>query len=147
MLREPIASDFEKAFNLESKKQKMQEHELCLTHKRFPLLTYRPGTFVKFEGGLWSKKIFLHGNEYRVNDIFLEANAVDEGPDADHNMPYSQYNIDMHSRLELKREKALNLPPFKAPSYPIYVEGKIVSEQGKDEEETYQIYQAPADRA
>ena len=143
LLHEPIASDFEKAFNLESKKQKIREHEICLTHRRFPLLTYRPGTFVTFEGGLWSNKIFLRGNEYRVKDIFLQAHAVDEVPDADHNMPYSQYDINMRSRLELKSEKALNMPPFKAPSYPIYVEGKIVSEQGKEEEETYQIYKHP----
>jgi len=58
-------------------------------------------------------------------------------------MAYSRYNIDMRSRLELKEEKALNMPPFKVPSYPIYVEGKIVSEQGKEEEETYQIYKHP----
>ena len=78
-----------------------------------------------------------------MRDIFIQAKAVDEGPDADHNMEYSRYNIDMRSRLELKDEEALNLPPFKAPSYPIHVEGKIVSEQGSDEEETYQIYEHP----
>jgi len=143
LLREPIAADFEKGFNLEAKKQKSRDHEIYLTHRRFPLLTYRPGTFVKFEGGLWSNKIFLKGNEYRVKEIFLRVHAVDDGPDADHNMAYSRYNIDMRSRLELKEEKALNMPPFKVPSYPIYVEGKIVSEQGKEEEETYQIYKHP----
>jgi len=143
VLREPIAADFEKAFNLESKRQRSKEHELCLTHKRFPLLTYRPGTFVKLEGELWSSKIFLHDKEYRVNDIFIQAIAIDEGPDADHNMPYAGYNIDMRSRLELKKETALNLPPFKFPSHPVYVEGKIVSEQGKEEDETYQIYKHP----
>jgi len=143
LLREPIASDFEKAFNLEAKKQKSRGHEIYLTHRHFPQLTYRPGTFVKLEGGLWSSEIFLQVNEYRVKDIFLQAYAVDESPDADHNMTFSGYNIDLRSRLELKGEKALNIPPFKAPSYPIYVEGKIVSEQGEEEEETYQIYKQP----
>jgi hypothetical protein len=140
LLREPIAADFEKAFNLESKKQKSREHELHINHNRFPLLTYRPDVFVKLEGGLWSEKIFLHGKEYRVRDIFIQAQAADENPDADHNLTYSRYDIDMRSHLEPKDEKALSLPPFEAPLYPIYVEGKIVSEQGKDEEETYQIY-------
>jgi hypothetical protein len=143
LLREPISSEFEDAFSLESRKQKVREHEIILTHRRFPLLTYRPGSFVKFEGGLWSGKIFLQGNEYRVRDIFLQANAANDAPDADHNMPYTQYNMDMRSRLELTSEEALSMPPFKAPSYPIYVEGKIVSEQGQEEEETYQIYQHP----
>jgi hypothetical protein len=143
LLREPISSEFEDAFSLESRKQKVREHEIILTHRRFPLLTYRSGSFVKFEGGLWSGKIFLQGNEYRVRDIFLQANAANDAPDADHNMPYTQYNMDMRSRLELTTEESLSMPPFKAPSYPIYVEGKIVSEQGQEEEETYQIYQHP----
>jgi hypothetical protein len=143
VLREPIASEFEKAFSLESEKQKIREHGICLTHRRFPLLTYRPGSFIKCEGGLWSTKTFIYGNEYRVRDIVFQAHAVNEAPDSDHNMPYSRYNTDMHSRLELKSEKALNVPPYKAPSYPVFVEGKIVSEQGKDEEETYQIYKHP----
>ena len=143
LLRLPIASDFEKAFNLESKKQKIRSHEIHLTHCRFPQITYRPGIFVKLESGLWSDEIFPHGTEYRVRDIFLHVRAVDEEPDADHNMEYSRYNIDMCSRLELKDEGALNLPGFKTPSYPIYVEGKIVSEQGDEEEETYQVYEHP----
>lgn len=143
LLREPITSDFEAAFTLESSKQKSRYHGIYLTHRRFPQLTYRPGIFVKLEDGLWSGKIFLKGKQYRVKDIFIQAHAVNDDPDADHNMANALYDIDMNSGLELKEEKALNLPPFQAPSYPIYVEGKIVSEQGKDEEETYQIYQHP----
>lgn len=143
LLREPIASDFDDTVNLESGKQKVRKHEIFLAHRRFPLITYRPGVFVKFEGGLWSTKTFITGNEYRVRDIVLAANASDQGPDADHNMPYAQYDIKMHSRLELTSEEAMNVPSFRTPSYPIYVEGKIVSEQGEEEEETYQIYQHP----
>lgn len=138
-----VASDFEDAFNLESNKHKIRGHEFHLIHCRFPQITYRPGIFVKIEGGLWSDKIFPHDTEYRVRDIFLQAQAVDEEPDADHNMEYSRYNIDMRSRLELKDEGALNLPGFKTPRYPIHVEGKIVSEQGDEEEETYQVYEHP----
>jgi hypothetical protein len=140
LLRESVASEFENACNLESEKPKIRGHVLFVTHKRFPLLTYRPGIFVKLEGGLWSDKIFLHGKEYRVRDIFMKVQAEDDNPDADHNMPFSRYHLDLHSRLELKSEKAATMPPFKAPVYPIHVEGKIVSEQGKDKEETYQIY-------
>jgi hypothetical protein len=143
LLREAIASDFDDAVSLESGKQKIREHEIFLTHRRFPLITYRPGTFVKFEGGLWSDRSFIYGNEYRVRDILIQANSANDAPDADHNMPYTQYNIDMRSQLELTSEEALNMPIFKAPSYPLYVEGKIVSEQGQEEEETYQIYPHP----
>lgn len=143
LVLESNAGNFEKAFRLESRKRKSRQHELLLTHRRFPLLTYRPGTFVKFEGGLWSKRIFLKGKEYRVRDISLEAHAVHDAPDADHNMMSATYRMEMTSRLELKGERALNLPPFKAPAYPIQVEGKIVSDEGQEKEETYQLYQYP----
>jgi len=56
---------------------------------------------------------------------------------------YTKYKIKMTSQLELKGERALNMPPFKVPAYPIQVEGKIVSEEGKEEEETYQLYKYP----
>lgn len=141
LLRLPIASDFDKAFNLESKKEKSRKHEIFLTHRRFPLLTYRPGVFVKLEDGLWSQKIFLHDKEYRVRNIDFTARSVNENPDADHNMSFAKYHIEMQSQLELKTDASLNLPDFKTPVYPIHVEGKIISEQGKEEDKTYQIYQ------
>lgn len=143
LVLESNPENFEKAFRQQSRKRKSRGHELFITHKRFPLLTYRPGIFVKFEGGLWSRKIFLKGKEYRVRDIFLEAHAVHDAPDADHNMMYATYRMEMTSRLELKEERALNLPTFKTPAYPIQVEGKIVSDEGKEKEETYQLYQSP----
>jgi len=143
LVLESNPENFEKAFRQQSRIRKSRGHELFITHKRFPLLTYRPSTFVKFEGGLWSRKIFLKGKEYRVRDIFLEAHAVHDAPDADHNMMYANYRMEMTSRLELKEERALNLPTFKTPAYPIQVEGKIVSDEGKEKEETYQLYQSP----
>jgi hypothetical protein len=60
---------------------------------------------------------------------------------ADLYMDYAGYNIEMRSHLELESERWVSLPPFKPPPFPIYVEGKIVSEQGAKEAETYQIYQ------
>ncbi|MEN6465514.1 MAG: hypothetical protein ABFD62_10075 [Syntrophaceae bacterium] len=141
VVREPVAADFDKVFDLESGKNRDRDHDLHLVHKRFPLLTYLPDVIVEMEGGLWSKSNFLKGREYRVCDISIRAAAADEGPDADHNMPYSTYRVDMTSRLELKDEAAPNLPSFRDPVYPVCVEGTIISEQGKDEEETYQIYQ------
>jgi hypothetical protein len=143
LLREPITSDFDNAVSLEAGKPKVREHEIFLTHQRYPQITYHPGIFVKFTGGLWSTKTFIYGKEYRIRDMVLTASAFDQGPDADHNMPYSQYNMELHSRLELKSDEASNLPPFIPPVYPIYVEGKIVSEQGQEKDETYQIYQHP----
>jgi len=73
--------------------------------------------------------------------MMLDAGAVDDGPDVDHNVYHAKYNIDLTTQLELKDETWVSLPSFNNPVFPLYVEGKIVSEQGKEEEETFQIYQ------
>jgi len=141
--RFPIASDFENLGSLETEKLKYREHELFVLFRRFPLMTYRPGCLIKLESNTWSDKIFPYGKIYRVRNIVLDASSADDEVTADHNMSYAKYNITMTSRLELKSETWASLPPAKNPIFPLYVEGKIVSEQGKDEEETFQIYQDP----
>jgi hypothetical protein len=140
LARMPVAADFDKWFELVSAGNITRGHELYLFHKRFPLITFRPDLFLTLEGGLWSDKSFLKGKTYRLCDIVLNGSAQDTGPDADHNLDYTTYHVEMTSRLELKTEAAPNLPSFQEPVYPLSVEGTIVSEQGKDEEETYQIY-------
>lgn len=143
LMRLPVAADFENAFLLASTRQIIRSHEIHLTHLRLPHLTYRPGIFVKLEKGIWTDEAFFIGKEYRVRDIYLTAQAENDLPDIDHNMDYAIYRIEMRSQLELRSEEALNLPDFKAPAYPILVEGKIVSQQGQDEQLTYQIYEHP----
>lgn len=140
VVREPVPARFESMFELESGKIKDRDHDLILAHTRFPLLTWRPDEIVKIEDAPWSKDSFIHGKEYRVCDIVISGAAVNDAPDADHNLSYTTYRMEMTSRLELKDETAPNLPAYRNPVYPVCVEGTIVSEQGKDEEETYQIY-------
>jgi hypothetical protein len=42
--------------------------------------------------------------------------------------------------LESSDELSVSLPTYLKPSYPFYVEGKIVSETGKDKDMTYQFH-------
>lgn len=141
LVRLPILSEYEECTTLEEQKLKIREHDISLTFKRYPHIPYRPGSLFDFEGVGWSDEIFLRDKVYRVRDVFLDASAVATETTADHNMPYARFNIDMTSQLELKSEGWVSLPPFKSPRFPIYVEGKVVSEQGGDDAETYQIYE------
>jgi len=141
LVRYAIASDFEDAFTVESEKQKIRGYELRLVHSRYPCCIYRPGAFAKLKEAIWSSNTLTHKQEYRVRDLFMEAHAVSDKPDSDRNLMFSRYNITMESSLELKDEKALSLPDYKSPVFPVYVEGKVVSEQGKEDEKTYQVYE------
>ena len=139
--RFPIASDFTNRQDLETQRFINRQHEIQVTFRNFPCLPHRPGCMVKLEGPGWSKEILAHGKVYRVRDISITARSTKDEVTADQNMPFAEYNIDMKSQLELQDEKWVSLPPFQCPVFPLYVEGKIKSEQGDDEERTYQIYQ------
>lgn len=141
LVRYSIPDDIEQRSQLEEEKLKIREHEISLTFRRFPQLTYRPGCLFNFDGDGWSDDIFPHRKVYRVRNIFLDAKAAAEEITEDHNMPYAGYNIEMTSQLELESEPWVCLPEFITPVWPIHVEGKVVSEQEGDDAETYQIYQ------
>jgi hypothetical protein len=143
LVREPIASEFEGFFSLETERQRFREHVIQLEHGRFPQLTYRPGTLIKFDGDLWSDKLFTKDKEYRVLNLRVELQAENPQPDVDHNMPHAVYHLEMQSRLELKQEQTHSLPEFRDPRFPVQVEGQILSEQGTEGDETWQCYEHP----
>jgi hypothetical protein len=139
--RFPITSDFQDRQTLETARLKARDHEIHLSFRGLPRKTFLVGKFIKLEGNLWSDKIFSKGKIYRVRSIAIEASSVNAEPTADHNMDFAAYNIEMQSQLETKGESVVRLPPFRSPRFPMHVEGKVVSEQGADDEVTYQIYQ------
>jgi hypothetical protein len=141
MERYPVAQDFQNRQTLETQRLKVRSHEAHLVFRRFPTITFYPGCLVKLEGTIWSDKIFPNGKTYRVRDIMLEGEPVNPELTADHNLGFSSFTMNMEARLELQDEKWVSLPSFTAPLFPIFVEGKIVSEQGDQDAETFQIYQ------
>ncbi len=146
LVRMPVLKDFNDFYNLESTKPKKRAYELIFTHNHLPQTAWYPGLFAKIEEDLWSDKIFIYGNEYRIDKISIRARAVNEDIEDERNMPYSRYNFLMQSVLELKDELAVHLPTYKKPAYPVMVEGIIVSEQGSEQEETYQFYEHPQNK-
>ena len=143
LIREPISSEFENAFELETQKQRSRKHVLQLQHSRFPQLSYRPGSLFTFTGGLWSDKLFTKDNKYRVISMHIVAQADKSEPDADLNMPYTVYRLDMTSILETEAEEAPNYPEFKEPLFPVQVEGRVLSEQGGEDDDSWQVYEHP----
>lgn len=141
MERYPVAQDFQNRQTLETQRLRVRNHEVRLSFKRFPTIDFYPGCLVKMDGGLWSDNLFQHGKVYRVRDIILDGEPVNPELTADHNLGFSSFNMNIEAQLELKDEKYVSLPSFTTPSFPIYVEGKVVSEQGDANAETYQIYQ------
>jgi hypothetical protein len=139
--RYPITADMDARVALEKARFKQRQHEVWVDFKNVQMLITPPGDLVNFAGALWSTSLFVHGNSYRVREWHLQAQAVDEQLAADLNMPFGHYDMEHRQRYENKDELWVDLPSFVNPVYPFYVEGKILSEQGGDDDNTYQFYQ------
>ncbi|QFY41256.1 hypothetical protein F6R98_00375 [Candidatus Methylospira mobilis] len=139
--RYPIAADMQARVTLETARFKQRLHEVHVEYKKFPLMISLPGESVKFEGSGWSSSLYVKGKSYRVRDWSLRAYSIDENMTAELDMPYSRYEMEHEIKLECGSELWVDLPKYAAPVYPFFVEGKVVSEQGEDEETTYEFYQ------
>jgi hypothetical protein len=139
LLRTPITSKVDERKKLEAAKLKHREHEVEIVLKEFPAKTFRTGTFVSFDKKTWSKYIFPYVRKYRVCEIQIEGQRKAKETELEGETEIAIYDVEMTARLESRDNPHVYLPPFKAPQYPIYVEGKIVSQVGEDTDKTYQV--------
>lgn len=137
-----IPADMQNRITLETARFKQRLHEVSVCYSQFPLYACQPGQAVNFQGAGWSTSLFVSGKTYRVRSWQFAAESQAEGMQ-DYDMDFSHYAMDLELRLESSDETWVDLPPFKTPAYPMAVEGKIVSEQGGDQDATYQSYQDP----
>jgi hypothetical protein len=94
---------------------------------------------VEFDQENWSKHAFPYGRKYRVCEIKIDGETKTPETELERDTEIVSYDVEMTARLESRDDPHVHLPPFKTPQYPIFVEGKIVSEIGKDRDKTYQI--------
>jgi len=140
----PIASIYEESISLEKEKiKKLATHELVIHFDHFLNIKLCPNDLIKFSGPYWSKEQFIRDKIYRISYVSFEINALNQEADSDINMPYNKYNIQLETKLEPRDDQSIKLPDFTEPYFPLLVEGYIVSEMGKEDEYTYQVYQHP----
>jgi len=139
--RYPIAADMQSRVTLETSRFQQHLHEVTLEYQRFQLQVTPPGQLVNFQGnGLWNPLLFIQANYYRVKEWHLTLQSTDEGLSIDLNVPYGHYEIESNMLLESSAELCVSLPAYIMPRYPVFVEGKLVSETGEDTDMTYQFY-------
>lgn len=138
LLRTPIAQDVDDRVTLETSRLFVRSSELQVVFRRWPTITFAPGLLVKFvAANLWGADSIAVQQTWRVFEHTLRVRATEQGPDAEHNFTSTDYDIEIGARLEQKDEKYVRLPAYVAPEYPGYLEGKVVSAVGEDDELTY----------
>ncbi len=140
--RYPIAADMQARVTLETSRFQQHCHEVSLEYQKFQLQVTPPGQMVNFQGSpLWNSLLFIQANYYRVKEWHLTLQSANEDLLAELDMPYSHYDVTEHNMLlESIAEPCVTLPAYIMPSYPVLVEGKLVSETGADTDMTYQFY-------
>jgi len=132
----PIASDMQARGTLENKRFKQRLHEVSVGYKKFQLEVTPPGQSVNFlKYSAWKASLFNQDKNYCVNKWSMNAYWKKTG-----NIPsYSVYEIEHSLNLEGSKELWADIPPYITPVYPVFVEGKVNCEQGKETDATYQF--------
>lgn len=140
LIRTAVAKEFDARKKYETARLVLREPELKVEFKQFPNDPFIPSTLVKFEGHGWHDKAYQAKKTFRVRELNFKCRSQNRRRVTD-TKERSRINFEMSAVLENKDEKHFPRPAYINPQYPVYVEGHVVSEQGKDEEETFQIYE------
>lgn len=137
LLETPIATDVDQRKALEQTRLRLRQQQLQLTFQQFPTVSIAPGSLVQLKGVLWNPALKSSGDDYRVIELTLNGDAVDPSPQDGPQELNSGYDMDLIARLEQKSDPVPNLPPYREPRYPIYVEGKMHSPGGAATDRIY----------
>ena len=125
---------------LETKRQHLEGPEVRLSFARYPrvalvlngLYTLGPG---------FSPTHATHGKQYRLHALEFEASAVEADAGQDPDGSANAYRVSIQGTLEEAADPTFRRPRFQPPRWPFLAEGRVVSEEGKESERTYQVRQ------
>lgn len=137
LVRTPVAADVDARKTLEETRLRQKSPELEVDFAAFPsAIALWPGAAIAFEESYFSKELQGMGKTFRVGEVDLEA-VAEGGADDVVLATERKYAMSLHMRWEQADDPVCRLPPHRRPTWPIRVEGKIVSEVGKDGDRTY----------
>lgn len=117
------------------------DYEAVLDFARWPVVDVMPGAWVDMPArNRWSRESALVGVTWRIRDVRLRATAPPGPLDRDAQLANTGFAVEISARLEQRDDERAALPGFRAPCYPGYVEGKVVSDQGREGDKTHQAY-------
>ena len=105
LLRTPIDDDVTARKTLETARLKLRGMEAELVWRRFPATAFAPGALVKLPSTKGFAAAGVPASEtFRVRSLHVRGEAIEAGPDAEHQEPNAGYHFSMSTRLELKDE-------------------------------------------
>jgi hypothetical protein len=139
---EAVAADFDERKTLETQRVRTPLHGLHVAFSAWPKEAVQPGSLVTMAGGEWSPAAYHHDLEYRAIGLRLRAVAVETEVDRNRGDEVAGFSIEFQVSLEASADETPRLPVSEEPGYPALVEGVIVSDQGAEDQETWEVYEA-----
>lgn len=139
MLRTPITTQAEQRQKLEKTRLQVRQRLLQVSFKDYPSVDVFPGALLRLEGPLWPAGLTGLEEDMRVLELDLDVHAEREGQHDKQQSKEAFYQVMMGLRMESSSEPVVTLPPYRAPRYPIHVEGLVHSPGGEPEDRRYTI--------
>jgi hypothetical protein len=139
MVRTPIADEAEQQQKLEKTRLQVLQRQLQVSFKKFPSVDVYPGALLRLEGELWPEGLTGLGDDQRVLELDLDVYAERQGRHDEQQALTASYQVLLSVRLESSSEPVLSLPPYRAPSYPIHVEGLVHSPGGETDDRRWLV--------
>ncbi|MES2673655.1 MAG: hypothetical protein V4660_05415 [Pseudomonadota bacterium] len=139
VLRQAIESQFSERNTRETNKVSILGEQLDVHFSQWPMQTFWPNCELSFNSTVDGKKYFYTDKSYRSYAFFISAKAKDNTPEQDLDLPFTQYELQYQVLAHNSTIEQPILPLYQKPFYPLYIEGVIVSEQGNDDEKTFDV--------
>lgn len=105
----------------------------------YPEMYLAPGSRLSLASE-FSSSLFVSEKGLRVTAIQLSAEAINQTPEHDIESSTTQYAVEYSIELEAEADKRWRGFEYRAPRYPLRVEGKVLSAVGSAGERAYSVY-------
>jgi hypothetical protein len=140
----PIAGQVDARKRLETARLAAERPHLDVTCRAIPDVHPVPGDGVALDPDEFSAHVFGFGETFRTSAVRLAATATRAEPEDDVDLEETEYRIALAYEFEAAADPTPRLPPFRAPRYPMFVEGRIVSTIGEIGDRTYTVFEDEA---
>lgn len=141
----PIPAIVDQRASLERARLRQSDFRLNVVFGPLPPAFPMPGTLYRIGDG-FSKRLLAYGKKYRSIDLRLCASrGEDDDSEASQDAESAVFEMALDARFERDTDPVPNLPPYVPPTYPVRVEGKILSASGTATERTWQTLEGSDD--
>jgi hypothetical protein len=144
MLRHTIDEQYTQRKELQDKKLAVTGPAIHLSLNQWPTMqSCWPGDEISVNSAVDGQHFLYADKQYRCHSLSIDAQALDNQPEKDLDLKFTQYKLSYRAVGHLAESQQPPLPQYVLARYPLYVEGLIISEQGEEDQKTYDVPENP----